>query len=333
MNQTNDHDHFMQIALEQAEDALTRGEFPVGCCIVHNGEVIATGSRQGTAGAGINETDHAEMVALRRLDAMPDATDRSRMAIYCTMEPCLMCFGAILISGIGTVVYAYEDSMGGGTACDLSRLPSLYSQRRIDIVPFVLRRRSLELFKRFFALPENGYWAGSPLSDYTLAQPSADYPSPISGGGSAPADSTGGFQMMPNPPVSRSAERFKTASHILRFWGPVVAYCAIIFIQSGGPSPIDAGGDTSYVDEFAHFVGFALMGVLCYRAVRSHETPHGEGWVVLTAGFCVLLYGLGDELHQATVPDRDGDGLDALFDALGGFTGAWLSSIFVRRKR
>lgn len=81
-----------------------------------------------------------------------------------------MCFGAILIAGIGTVVWAYEDAMGGGTGCDRSSLPPLYRDRRITIVPRVLRHRSLALFKDFFLNPSNGYWAGSLLADYTLSQ-------------------------------------------------------------------------------------------------------------------------------------------------------------------
>ncbi|WP_124329485.1 nucleoside deaminase [Desulfonema ishimotonii] len=116
------------------------------------------------------QVDHAEMVALRRLDAMNPDIDRSRITLFCTMEPCLMCYGAILLSGIGTIVYAYEDVMGGGTACDLSALPPLYSDRRIDIVPHVLRRESLELFKAFFENSENSYWQGSLLERYTLEQ-------------------------------------------------------------------------------------------------------------------------------------------------------------------
>jgi tRNA(adenine34) deaminase len=87
------------------------------------------------------------------------------------MEPCLMCFGAILISGIHRIVYAYEDVMGGGTGCDLSRLPALYSGTPVEIVPHLMRDRSLALFKTFFSRPDNLYWKHSALADYTLAQP------------------------------------------------------------------------------------------------------------------------------------------------------------------
>jgi len=169
-----DHRYFMGKALAQARSALDRGEFPVGCVIVHENEIIAFGAREGTAGEGVNETDHAEMVALRRLDALGPQVSRDRLTLYCTMEPCLMCFGAILIAGIGAVVWAYEDAMGGGTGCDRSTLPPLYRDRRITIVPRVLRRESLALFQSFFRNPANSYWAGSLLARYTLAQAAGD---------------------------------------------------------------------------------------------------------------------------------------------------------------
>ncbi|MDX9818172.1 MAG: nucleoside deaminase [Desulfococcus multivorans] len=164
------HRYFMEKALAQARSALDRGEFPVGCVIVHENEIIAVGAREGTAGGGVNETDHAEMVALRRLDALGIQAPRERLTLYCTMEPCLMCFGAILIAGIGAVVWAYEDAMGGGTGCDRSTLPPLYRDRRITIVSGVLRRESLALFQAFFRDPANAYWSGSFLARYTLAQ-------------------------------------------------------------------------------------------------------------------------------------------------------------------
>lgn len=168
-----DYAYFMGKALAQAREALSRGEFPVGCVIVRGGRIIATGARRGTAGGAVNETDHAEMLALRRLESLGPEVAREELALFCTMEPCLMCFGAILLSGIGTLVWAYEDAMGGGTACDRSILSPLYRDRRITIVPRVLRAESLSLFKSFFRNPANGYWAGSLLAEYTLAQEEA----------------------------------------------------------------------------------------------------------------------------------------------------------------
>lgn len=82
-----------------------------------------------------------------------------------------MCYSAIMLAGIGRIVYAYEDAMGGGTSCRLDSLPPLYGQRKPVIIPGVLRKESLALFKSFFSNPDNGYWKDSLLEKYTMAQP------------------------------------------------------------------------------------------------------------------------------------------------------------------
>jgi tRNA(adenine34) deaminase len=162
--------HFMGLALARAQTALDRGEFPVGCVIAAGGSVIATGARQGTAGGGKNETDHAEILALRELESLKPAIDPKQVTLYCTMEPCLMCYGAILIAGINRIAYAYEDAMGGGTGCDLSSLPDLYKKRQVFLIRGLMRARSLALFQAFFSDPANRYWQGSLLAEYTLRQ-------------------------------------------------------------------------------------------------------------------------------------------------------------------
>lgn len=160
----------MAQALAEAQKALAAGEFPVGCVIVDSGQIRAVGARTGTAAGGRNETDHAEMTALRRFQESGGSESAPSATLYCTLEPCLMCFGAILICGIGRIVYAYEDVMGGGTRCDRRPLPPLYRDRSVEIVPGVLRSRSLALFKTYFENPENHYWRQSLLARYTLAQ-------------------------------------------------------------------------------------------------------------------------------------------------------------------
>jgi tRNA(adenine34) deaminase len=166
-----DYEHFMQKALDQAQKALAKGEFPVGCVMVYQGTILVRASRRGTDGEFSNEVDHAEMVALRHFIDLKKNIDNQQVTLFCTMEPCLMCLGALILSGIGQVVYAYEDVMGGGTKCDLSKLTPLYRDHKISIVPNILRRQSLELFKAFFRNPENRYWQGSLLAQYTLNQP------------------------------------------------------------------------------------------------------------------------------------------------------------------
>jgi len=165
-----DYEYFMKKALDLAKKALDAGEFPVGCVLVHQNRILATGARKGTMGNFPNEIDHAEMVALNRLTNMDINTNKKKIVLFTTMEPCLMCLGASILSGISEIVYAYEDVMGGGINCDLSKLPPLYTKHTISIVPNILRQNSLELFKAFFNTPENSYWKGSLLAEYTLRQ-------------------------------------------------------------------------------------------------------------------------------------------------------------------
>ena len=165
-----DYKHFMKKALEQAGKALSDGEFPVGCVIVHQNRILATGSRKGTIGSIPNEIDHAEMIALKRLADLQIHMDKKKIALFTTLEPCLMCLGAMILSGISEIVYAYEDVMGGGVNCDFTTLTPLYRNNQISIVPNILRKESLKLFKAFFNNPENAYWRGSLLARYTLSR-------------------------------------------------------------------------------------------------------------------------------------------------------------------
>ena len=165
-----DYAYYMKLALDQAERALAKGEFPVGCVLATDGKILATGARKGTIGDSGNEIDHAEMVALRHLIDHEGHLYSAEIVAFCTMEPCLMCFGALILAGVGKIVYAYEDVMGGGTACELSRLKPLYQKSSIVVVPNILRAESLKLFQVYFSDPANSYWEKSLLAEYTLRQ-------------------------------------------------------------------------------------------------------------------------------------------------------------------
>lgn len=161
---------FMGQALSLAETALAAGEFPVGCVFVHEKTVVARGSRIGTGGDGANEIDHAEIMALRDFYRSPSKAEPKEISVYCTLEPCLMCFSALVIAGVGRIVYAYEDAMGGGTDCRMLELSAFYRDRRPAVVASVLRDESLRLFQTFFKNPDTPYLKDTQLATYTLAQ-------------------------------------------------------------------------------------------------------------------------------------------------------------------
>ncbi|HEY5269506.1 MAG TPA: nucleoside deaminase [Anaerolineales bacterium] len=103
-----DHENFMREALKEAELAGQAGERPIGAVIVHQGQVIGRGRAQHRARhSGIA---HAEMNALLQAEQYIYAHIHDGCVIYTTVEPCVMCLGAIVMSDIDHIVYALADN-------------------------------------------------------------------------------------------------------------------------------------------------------------------------------------------------------------------------------
>ncbi|KAK9914971.1 hypothetical protein WJX75_003148 [Coccomyxa subellipsoidea] len=119
---TEDDRHFMTLAFEEARGALARGEVPIGCIIVREGEVIATGSNM--TNETRNATRHAEMDAIDKVLADTEASDRShafeRCRLFVTCEPCIMCAGALGLLRFAQVVYGCRNDRFGGCGSILS---------------------------------------------------------------------------------------------------------------------------------------------------------------------------------------------------------------------
>ena len=99
---TQDHVGFMKIALEEAEKCKAGGNVAVGSIVVRGDAIIASGRNLTTSTS--DPTAHAETVALRNAGATEGQVDFSGCTLYTTFEPCPMCCGAIMISGISTLV-------------------------------------------------------------------------------------------------------------------------------------------------------------------------------------------------------------------------------------
>lgn len=163
------HEKFMKMALVQAREALSAGDFPVGCVVEYQGEIVASGRRSNSFGV-VNEMDHAEITVLRNLLTAGTKVEMDKITVYSTMEPCLMCFSTLLVNGVKRFVYSYEDAMGGGTNLPLPMLAPLYRDVHPTIVGSVLRQESLILFKEFFSSPTCQYLQNTMLAAYTLQQ-------------------------------------------------------------------------------------------------------------------------------------------------------------------
>jgi tRNA(adenine34) deaminase len=117
---------FMHRAIELALLAEQEGNLPVGAVISIGGRIVAEG-KSAIWVPDFDATRHAEMEALRIVpqDLWNSSDD---MSLYTTLEPCLMCFGAILLHGVGRVVFGSADSYGGASSV-VSNLPTYFQER------------------------------------------------------------------------------------------------------------------------------------------------------------------------------------------------------------
>jgi tRNA(adenine34) deaminase len=117
---------FLRQAIELAREAERRGNLPIGALICLGGQIVAEGMNAMWV-PRLELTRHAEMEAIRSvLEAL---WHRSReMTLYTTLEPCLMCTGAILLHQIGRVVFGSNDSYGGISGV-LDRLPPYFQEQ------------------------------------------------------------------------------------------------------------------------------------------------------------------------------------------------------------
>ena len=105
------HEKMMREALEQAKLAMLCGDVPVGAVLVHEGSVIASAHNEREATG--DPTAHAEILAIRRAAEVLGRRRLEGCTLYVTLEPCPMCAGAIVMSGIDQVYFgAYEPRMG-----------------------------------------------------------------------------------------------------------------------------------------------------------------------------------------------------------------------------
>lgn len=160
---------FMDEALRHAAAALARGEFPVGCVLVRGGRIVAAGARRGSRAAAGRELGHAEMVALHALSEAEE--DPAPLRAFVTLEPCLMCFAALLLHGTAEIVFAFEDVMGGAASIDRAALAPLYREAPLRVRGGLRRRESLRLLQAFYRDPRNAYWRGSLLAQHILSPP------------------------------------------------------------------------------------------------------------------------------------------------------------------
>lgn len=138
----------MALALDEARKALAAGEVPVGAVVVVDGEVIGAGSNQPISAH--DPTAHAEIVAMRAAAARIGNYRLTGSTLYVTVEPCLMCVGAMVHARVGLVVYGAPEPKAGAivsmtNAHELSGL-----NHRLQAIGGVHEEHCREMMQKFF---------------------------------------------------------------------------------------------------------------------------------------------------------------------------------------
>tara|TARA_Y100000992_G_C21131883_1_gene426980 strand:- start:171 stop:620 length:450 start_codon:yes stop_codon:yes gene_type:complete len=139
----NREDHFMNIALKEAKKAYEEDEIPVGAVIVYQNQIIGRGYNQSQRLK--DSTAHAEMIAITSAQNKIGSKYLNGCELYVTLEPCMMCSGAIFLSKISKVIYGLDDKEKG-----FLRSSKEYANKKLKIISNIQEVKSKELLDSFF---------------------------------------------------------------------------------------------------------------------------------------------------------------------------------------
>ena len=137
----------MRLALEEARHALHLGEVPIGAVLAHDQEVIASGFNQPIH--AVDPTGHAEIVAMRKAARELGNYRLGGLTLYVTVEPCMMCVGAIVQARVGSLVYGASEPKFGAVE-SLFDLNEVRIPHRLSIRSGVLEQDCKKILQDFF---------------------------------------------------------------------------------------------------------------------------------------------------------------------------------------
>jgi tRNA(adenine34) deaminase len=140
-------EYYMRLALYEAETAAAQGEVPVGALIVASGEVLASGFNQSIRNS--DPTAHAEIMALRKAAQLRRNHRLPDCELYVTLEPCVMCLGALVQARIRRLVFGAHDPKSGAVESIL-RFPFERTNHRLEIISGILSEECGKILKDFF---------------------------------------------------------------------------------------------------------------------------------------------------------------------------------------
>lgn len=146
--QVKGHESWMKIALDAAQQAAEQGEVPVGAVLVVDNALIAVSVN--SCVADNDPSAHAEINVLRKAGAEAGNYRLAGATLYVTLEPCVMCAGAIVNARVKQLVYGVADHRAGAAGSLVNVLQTPFLNHQCDIVAGVLEDRCRELVQDFF---------------------------------------------------------------------------------------------------------------------------------------------------------------------------------------
>ena len=143
-----DFERYMLEALKEASLAVLEDEVPIGCVIVKDGEIIARAHNQ--RDKTNNPLGHAEVLAIKKASEILKDWQLVNCELYVTIEPCLMCAGAIIQSRIKRVIYGAPDLKGGAFGSSINVLNASNINHRPEIVKGILESECSQIIKDYF---------------------------------------------------------------------------------------------------------------------------------------------------------------------------------------
>ena len=138
----------MREALVQAKKALKKGEVPIGAVVVLGEEIIGRGYNQPITAK--DPTAHAEIIALKEASNRLDNYRLNEAIIYTTLEPCLMCSGALVHARIKKIIFAAQDTKSGVVVNNGGLIQSEFLNHKVSFEGGILEKQASKLLKDFF---------------------------------------------------------------------------------------------------------------------------------------------------------------------------------------
>jgi tRNA(adenine34) deaminase len=140
---------FMRLALEEARAAAAAGEVPIGAVLVLDGKVLARAGNRTIR--DIDPTAHAEIVILRDAARALQNYRLTGTTLYVTLEPCIMCAGAMIQARISRLVYGAAEPKGGAVQSCFEVLSESRLNHQVEITPGILAEEAAALLLSFFS--------------------------------------------------------------------------------------------------------------------------------------------------------------------------------------